>query len=140
MDRILAVAIGKVAGYYTKIDAPNPNGVRRYINGLIDFLTKPNAGAYNINKSYTIGVDYYIDYYECDEGAEDFATWASGTTPAIIFCMSTPIVRYARDYVKPLDPKIPIVGIFSDAHGEGFDRVDYIFGVNSNRINFCTNY
>jgi hypothetical protein len=139
MDRILAVAIGKV-DYYTKIDTPNPSGVRRYINGLIDFLTNPKPGAYNINKSYTIGVDYYIDYYECDEEAEDFATWASGTTPAIIVCMSTPIVRYARDYVRPLDPKIPIVGIFSDAHGEGFDRVDYICGINASRINRGHNY
>jgi hypothetical protein len=104
-NRILAVAIGSPASSIS-INTRNPAGVRKYINGLIDFLAQPDAG-----NSYNIGQDYYIDYYECYEGDIDFPTMTSAAPPAVIFCMSTPIVRSARDFTDT----IPIVGVFSDA-------------------------
>jgi ABC-type uncharacterized transport system substrate-binding protein len=143
--RILAVAIGNPANSVTII-APGAGAHRPYIDGLIHFLGNPDAG-----NSYRIRQDYYIDYFECYEGTIQFSTLAtvapSGATaaaPAVIFCMSTPIVRYAEVYTQT----IPIVGVFSDPVGEGFDQTQNICGVNAQRIQngwsyydtFRTNY
>jgi hypothetical protein len=128
--RIVAVAIGNPANSVS-INAGGPTGVRKYINGLIDYLT---------GNGYNIGQYYYIDYYECYEGDVDFPRMVSEAPTTVIVCMSTPIVKYARDFTKPMANPIPIVGVFSDRVGEQFDKCPNICGVNAQRIQFGWNY
>jgi hypothetical protein len=141
--RILAVAIGNPA-HSTTINTGNPPaGIRNYINGLITYLGNPDTGT-----TYNIGTHYSIDYYECYEGDLDFTKMAAhnpeganAPAPDVIFCMSTPIVRAARDYTRSTGTLTPVVGVFSDAHGEGFDQAPYnICGVNADRIRHGWHY
>ncbi len=113
---ILAVAIGDPAKSRTITDLSNLNGVRPYVVSLINYLS---------SNGYTIGADYTVDYRECLEDNEDFTGHG-----AIIFCMSTPVVRKALAF----SPSIPIVGVFSNPAAEGFDKTKNVCGVRAGPV------
>jgi ABC-type uncharacterized transport system substrate-binding protein len=122
---ILALAIGDPEQNRIITDMSHLSGAqppRPYVIGLINYLS---------SNGYTIGVDYTIDYRECFEGNEDF----NGEN-AIIFCMSTPIVRKAVAFSH----SIPIVGVFSNPTAEGFDKESNVCGVNAQRIQNARHY
>jgi hypothetical protein len=123
MTSILAIAIGDPANSRTITSQTQLHGVRPYITGLYNYLSK--------NTTFALGTAYTIDYQECWEGQENFTG-----THGIIFCMSTPVVRTAKNFTAT----IPIVGIFSDPHGENFDTTNNICGVIGKRIQHARKY
>ena len=123
MSTILAVAIGDPSNSRNITDLNGVTGVRPYIRGLTDYLSQ--------SSNYTIGQDYTINYQECYEDDEDFSGPAD-----VIFCMSTPVVRKAVAFT----PVTPIVGVFSDPTGEGFDKTQNVCGVNAQRIQNAREY
>ncbi len=124
MQTILAVAIGNPANSRTITDPAQLKGVRQYITGLVFYLSQQTNPS--TTKNYAIGSDYTIDYQEWDENNGDYS---NANTYDVIFCMSTPLVRKAKDYASK-----PIVGVFSDPTGEGFDKTNNVCGVNAQRI------
>jgi ABC-type uncharacterized transport system substrate-binding protein len=118
MKTILAVAVGTKADLSIN-STQYPDLVRPYIGGLIDGLK---------GKGHTIGADYVIEYRQRTVDDLGFDTF-DGSFSAI-FCMSTTVVRAAQSITSG----IPIVGIVSDPHEEGFDGVDNICGVTANRF------
>jgi ABC-type uncharacterized transport system substrate-binding protein len=122
---IVAVAVGPKKNVLIRNRA-GANGVRPYIQGLIDGLSKLNR---------EIGTDYVIDYRERDQaelesknGAADAFT-AGSEDDLVIFGMSTTVVRAAQGFTK----KIPIVGVVSDWKAEGFSRSSNISCVSGRR-------
>ncbi len=119
MPNILAIAVGDPSNSHQIANPGDVTGARPYVRGLVDYL---------LGQNIKIGRDYTIDYQECYEGDEAF-------TPAdVIFCMSTPVVRKARAFTSTMLTPTPIVGVFSDPRGEGFDRTQNICGVIAHRI------
>jgi hypothetical protein len=101
---ILAVAIGDPNNSRTidsipKLSIPNP--CRPYITGMVDQLM-------NQSTPRLLGTDYVIDYQECFEGGEDFTVT---TNPALILCMSTPVMAAAVAFANN---QIPVVGVTSN--------------------------
>ena len=128
---ILAIAIGDPSMSRTIGAGTSLIGVRPYIQGLIKYLSQQKVPGSKPVRNYAIGLDYVIDYQECWEDDESF----SGT-PNIIFCMSTPVTRKARD----LTSVTPIVGVFSEAAAEKFDQTPNVCGLNARRIQIAREY
>jgi ABC-type uncharacterized transport system substrate-binding protein len=128
---ILAIAIGdpmksRIIGAGTSL-----TGIRPYIVGLINYLSQQVVPTSKPQRKYAIGTDYIIDYQECWEDHESFPG-----KPNIIFCMSTPVTRKARDFTST----IPIVGVFSEATVEKFDQTSNVCGLNAKRIQIARKY
>jgi hypothetical protein len=118
---ILAVAIGDPNNSRTidsipKLSIPNP--CRPYITGMVDQLM-------NQPTPRLLGIDYVIDYQECFEGAEDFTVT---TNPALILCMSTPVMVAAVAFANN---QVPIVGVTSNPGA----FTGNVCGVNAQRTN-----
>ena len=141
MKTILAVAIGNPANNHV-FNAPNPDlsTVRPYIKGLVDWLanqTDPPTSDSPLTK-YKIGVDYQIDYRECDLAALPNVFPAAAPQADLIFCMSTSVARAADAYTKVNAPTQPIVAIVSDPFSETFG--DNVCGASASRdrlVNHC---
>ena len=136
MKTILAVAIGNPANNQVfKLPNPNLSAVRPYIQGLVDWLahqTEPPAANSALTK-YNIGVDYQIDYRECDLGGLAAVFPAAAPQADLIFCMSTSVARAADAYAKANAPTQPIVAIVSDPFGESVPFGDNLCGVSASR-------
>ena len=128
---ILAIAIGDPAKSRTIGAGTSLIGVRPYIVGLIKYLSLHAVPNSNPARNYAIGTDYIIDYQECWEDDETFPG-----APDIIFCMSTPVTRKAKNF----STAIPIVGVFSEATGEKFDQTPNVCGLNAKRIAIARDY
>jgi hypothetical protein len=115
---ILAVAIGDPNNSRT-IDSifglSYPNPCRPYVAGMVDQLMKQSTPR-------ILGVDYVIDYQECFEGSEAFTA-----NPALILCMSTPVMKAAVAFTN----QVPIVGVTSNPG----DFPGNVCGVNAQRTN-----
>ena len=101
---ILAVAIGDPSNSRiidSKSGLSNPSPCRPYVTGMVDQLTKQTTPR-------ILGTDYVIDYRECFEGGENFTVT---TNPAVILCMSTPVMAAA---VAIANNQIPVVGVTSN--------------------------
>jgi hypothetical protein len=111
---ILAVAIGdsRKSKAINNSAPATLNGVRPYIGGLINGLSKLPVPNTKPVRNYQIGTDYVIDYRECDLDQLN----RTFTSADVIFCMSTRVVRAAASY----NSSIPIVGIVSNPRHEGF--------------------
>jgi ABC-type uncharacterized transport system substrate-binding protein len=130
-QRILAVAIGDPLNSRTITSTTSLTGVRPYIIGLTTYLSQQTVPNSHPQRNYTLGTDYTIDYQECFEDDETFTG-----TPDVIFCMSTPVTRKAKNFTST----IPIVGIFSEQAVEKFDQTTNICGLNAQRIQNARNY
>jgi hypothetical protein len=71
-----------------------------------------------------LGIDYVIDYQECFEDSEDFTVT---TNPALILCMSTPVMNAAVAFTN----QVPIVGVTSNPGAFPGN----VCGVNAQRTN-----
>jgi hypothetical protein len=117
-------------------NAPNPDlsGVRPYIKGLVAWLanqTDPPTPDNPLTK-FNIGVDYQIDYRECDLASLPNVFMAAGAQADLLFCMSTSVARAADSYVKANPPTTkPIVAIVSDPFSETFG--DNVCGASASR-------
>ena len=122
LPRILAVAIGDPNNSRTINSIPSltmPSLCRYYILGMVDYLM-------NRPTPRLLGINYVIDYQECFEGGEVF----TGTpNPALILCMSTPVMRAAVNFTT----QFPIVGITSNP--SAFAGNNNVCGVNAQRTN-----
>jgi ABC-type uncharacterized transport system substrate-binding protein len=118
MKTILAVAVGPTVDLSIK-STQYPGTVRPYIKGLIAGLD---------TKGYKIGADYLIEYRQRTVNNLDASAFSGAKD--MVFCMSTTVVHAAQSHTKD----VPIVGVVSDPHEEGFDSVDYICGVSANRF------
>src|SRR5262249_52499521 len=96
-----------------------PSLCRYYILGMVDHLM--NQPARRI-----LGIDYVIDYQERFEGGEDFTVTPN---PALILCMSTPVVLTAVGFTN----QVPIVGVTSNPGA--FTSNSNVCGVNAQRSN-----
>jgi hypothetical protein len=128
LPSILAVAIGDPNNSRTIDSIPglsNPLPCRPYVTGMVDQLMKKSTPR-------ILGVDYVIDYRECFEGSENFTVT---TNPALILCMSTPVMVAA---VAVANNQIPVVGVTSNPGAFPGN----ICGVNAQRTNnpFATYY
>jgi hypothetical protein len=118
---ILAVAIGdpdnsRLIDSIPGLSIPSP--CRPYVSAMVDWLmNQPNPRL--------LGRDYVIDYRECFEGGENFAFT---TTPALILCMSTPVMVAA---VAVANNQIPVVGVTSNPGAFPGN----VCGVNAQRTN-----
>jgi hypothetical protein len=118
---ILAVAIGdpnnsRLIDSIPGLSIPNP--CRPYVSAMVDWLmNQPNP--------HLLGRDYVIDYRECFEGGENFAF---ATPPALILCMSTPVMVAA---VAVANNEIPVVGVTSNPGAFPGN----VCGVNAQRTN-----
>lgn len=121
LPSILAVAIGDPNNSRTIDSIPglsNPSPCRPYITGMVDELAK-------LSTPRILGVDYVIDYRECFEGGENFTVTSN---PALILCMSTPVMNAA---VAQFNNRIPIVGVTSNQSA----FTGNVCGVNAQRTN-----
>jgi hypothetical protein len=120
--RILAVAIGDPSNSRT-IDSiaslAIPSLCRYYILGMVDHLM-------NQPTRRLLGIHYVIDYQECFEDGEDFTVIQD---PALILCMSTPVMWAAVHFADQL----PIVGVTSNP--DAFKVHANVCGVNAQRTN-----
>jgi hypothetical protein len=121
LPSILAVAIGDPNNSRTIDSIPgllNPSPCRPYITGMVDQLMKQSTPR-------ILGVDYVINYQECFEGGEDFTVTAN---PALILCMSTPVMNAAVAFANN---QIPVVGVTSNPGAFAGN----VCGVNAQRTN-----
>jgi len=128
LPSILAIAIGD-PNNSRLIDSSsglsNPKPCRPYVSGMVDQLKIQSTPR-------LLGVDYVIDYRECFEGGENFTVTAN---PALILCMSTPVMVAAVAIANNL---IPVVGVTSNPSAFPGN----VCGVNAQRTNnpFATYY
>ena len=120
LPSILAVAIGdpnnsRLIDSIPGLSIPSP--CRPYVSAMVDWLmNQPNARL--------LGRDYVIDYRECFEDGENFAFT---TPPALILCMSTPVMVAAVAVAN----QIPVVGVTSNPAAFRGN----VCGVNAQRTN-----
>jgi hypothetical protein len=128
LPSILAVAIGdpnnsRLIDSIPGLSIPSP--CRPYVSAMVDQLM-------NQPTPRLLGIDYDIDYRECFEGGENFTFT---TNPAVILCMSTPVMKAAVAVANNL---IPVVGVTSNPGAFPGN----VCGVNAQRTNnpFATYY
>jgi hypothetical protein len=127
--RILAVAIGDPNNSrpIKDISSLTIGPVRPYIGGMIAYLD---------GQGLKLDTHYIIDYQECYEGGEDFT---ATPTPALVLCMSTPLVKAASDFTNdPSNQSTFVVGVASDPANSNFGN--NVCGVNAQRIQNATKY
>jgi ABC-type uncharacterized transport system substrate-binding protein len=123
--RILAVAVGPQRDTLIQ-SVGGLSGVRPYIEGLIDGLSRLNRN---------IGTDYEISYREHPQldgkstVAQEAFKSADGKTNDIIFGMSTTVARAAHGATQ----STPIVCIVSDLRAEGLSRAKNVTGISGRR-------
>jgi hypothetical protein len=128
LPSILAVAIGDPNNSRPIDSIPGlsfPNPCRPYVSAMVGQLM-------NQPTPRLLGRDYVIDYRECFEGEEKFTVT---TNPALILCMSTPVMMAAVAVANNL---IPVVGVTSNPGAFPGN----VCGVNAQRTNnpFATYY
>jgi hypothetical protein len=127
---ILAVAIGDPNNSRSIKDISDltiGGPVRPYIGGMIAYLD---------GQGLKLGTHYIIDYQECYEGGEDFTATPN---PALILCMSTPLVKAASDFTNdPSNQSTFVVGVASDPANSNFGN--NVCGVNAQRTQNAINY